>query len=77
MWYPWALQMPGFRFTVIKFGPRSAIERLFADLTKRMTAFWNKFHGFYTKEEINQWILAFAGFRNLKKDAKCVKGALS
>ena len=41
-----------------------------------MTAFWNKFHGFYTKEEINQWILAFAGFRNLKKDARGVEGGV-
>ena len=27
-WYPWALQRLGFnKYTVIKFGPRSAIER--------------------------------------------------
>ena len=30
-WYPWALQRLGFnKYTVIKFGPRSAIERFFA-----------------------------------------------
>jgi transposase-like protein len=31
-WYPWALRVVGFvKYTVVSFGPRSAIERLFGD----------------------------------------------
>jgi transposase-like protein len=70
-WYPWALQRLGFqRYTVIRFGPRSAIERFFADLTKRITVFWNKFKGTFTRYSIQNWVIAYAGFRNYSKDSK-------
>jgi putative transposase len=64
-WYPWALDRVGFeRHTVISFGPRSAIERLFGDIEKRIRQFWNGFIGTYTREGMEQWVEAFAGFRN-------------
>jgi putative transposase len=72
-WYPWALERVGFdRYTVISFGPRSAIERLFGDIEKRIRQFWNGFIGTYTRESLERWVEAFAGFRNWKKDSKGV-----
>ena len=41
------------RYTVIKFGPRIAIERFFENVEWRIRKFW---------------IEAFAGFKNLHKD---------
>jgi transposase-like protein len=39
-WYPWALERAGFdRYTVVSFGPRSAIERLFADIKSELGSF--------------------------------------
>jgi len=71
----WALERVGFeRHTVISFGPRSAIERLFGDIEKRIRQFWNVFIGTYTREGMERWVEAFAGFRNWKKD---LKGVLS
>ena len=35
-WYPWALQRLGFKYTIIKFGPRSAIERFFGNIEWRI-----------------------------------------
>jgi len=73
--YPWALERVGFeRHTVISFGPRSAIERLFGDIEKRIRQFWNGFNGKYTRESMERWVEAFVGFRNWKKD---LKGVLS
>ena len=41
-WYPWALQRLGFnKYTVIKFGPRSAIER-FLEMLNMARRFWIK-----------------------------------
>ena len=41
-WYPWALERVGFkRQTVISFGPRCAIERLFGDIERWVEAFLN------------------------------------
>jgi len=74
-WYPWALERVGFeRHTVISFGSRSAIERLFGDIEKRIRQFWNGFIGTYTRKGMERWVEAFAGFRNWKKD---LKGVLS
>ena len=68
-WYPWALQRMGFnKYTVIKFGPRSAIERFFGNVEWRIRKFWNAFHGKYSVESMQNWIEAFAGFRNFYKN---------
>jgi len=68
-WYPWALQRLGFnKYTVIKFGPRSAIERFFGNVEWRIRKFWNAFHGKYSIESMQNWIEAFAGFRNFYKN---------
>ena len=68
-WYPWALQRLGFnKYTVIKFGPRSAIERFFGNVERRIRKFWNAFHGKYSIESMQNWIEAFAGFRNFYKN---------
>ena len=72
-WYPWALRRMGFkRHTVLSFGPRSAIERLFGDIEQRIRQFWNGFIGKYTRDSMERWVEAFAGFRNWKKDSKAV-----
>ena len=74
-WYPWALRVAGFeRYTVLSFGPRSAIERLFSDIERRIRQFWNGFIGNYSKESMERWVKAFVGFRNCTKD---LKGILS
>ena len=40
-WYPRALNKIGFkRFTVVAFGHRSAIERFFGDIERRIRRFW-------------------------------------
>ena len=52
-WYPWALQ--------------SAIERFFGNVEWRIRRFWNTFHGKHSIESIQNWIEAFAGFRNFYK----------
>ncbi len=70
-WYPWALGQAGFqRCTVVSFGPRSAIERLFGDIEWRIRRFWNGFIGKYSRESMESWIGSFAGFRNWMKDSK-------
>ncbi len=70
-WYPWALGQTGFqRCTVISFGPRSAIERLFGDIEWRIRRFWNGHIGKYSRESMEQWLGSFAGFRNWMKDSK-------
>jgi transposase-like protein len=70
-WYPWALGQAGFqRSTVVSFGPRSAIERLFGDIERRIRRFWNGNMGKYSRESMEQWVKAFAGFRNWMKDSK-------
>ncbi len=72
-WYPWALGQSGFqRYTVVSFGPRSAIERLFGDIERRMRGFWNGYIGKYSRESMERWVKAFAGFRNWRKDSKIV-----
>jgi transposase-like protein len=72
-WYPWALRVVGFkRYTVVSFGPRSAIERLFSDIECRIRRFWNGFIGNYSRESMERWVKAFAGFRNWTKDSKGV-----
>jgi len=74
-WYPWALNRVDFkRYTVVSFGPRSAIKRLFGDIEWRIRRFWNGFIGKYTRESMERCTKAFVGFRNWKKDSK---GALS
>jgi transposase-like protein len=72
-WYPWALNKNGFkRYTVISFGCRSAIERFFGDLERRIRRFWNGFVGNYNIKSMQPWIEAFAGFRNCRKDSNGV-----
>ena len=72
-WYHWALRVVGFkRYTVVSFGPRSAIERLFSDIERRIRRFWNGFIGKYSRESMERWVKAFVGFRNCKKDLKRV-----
>ncbi len=72
-WYPWALHQVGFhRYTIVSFGPRSAIERLFGDIERRIRQFWNGFFGKYSRESMERWIKSFAGFRNWMKDSKVV-----
>ena len=56
-WYPWALSEVGFkRYTVASFGPRSAIERLFSDIERRIRQFWNGFIGKYSRESMERWV---------------------
>ena len=58
-WYPWALSEVGFkRYTVVSFGPRSAIERLFSDIERRIRQFWNGFIGKYSRESMERWVKA-------------------
>ena len=45
----------------------SAIERLFDDIEQRIRRFWNGFIGKYTRDSMERWIEAFAGFRNGRK----------
>ena len=72
-WYPWALGQVGFqRYTVVSFGPRSAIERLFGDIERRIRRFWNGYIGKYSRESMERWVKAFAGFRNWMKYSKVV-----
>ncbi len=72
-WYPWALNVVGFkRYTVVAFGPRSAIERLFGDIECRIRRFWNGFIGKYSRDSMERWIKAFVGLRNWTKDSKGV-----
>jgi transposase-like protein len=72
-WYPWALSQAGFqRSTVISFGSRSAIERLFGDIERRIRRFLNGYIGKYSRESMERWVKAFAGFRNWMKDSKVV-----
>ena len=72
-WYHWALRVVGFkRYTVVSFGPRSAIERLFSDIERRIRQFWNGFIGKYSRENMERWVKAFVGFRNCTKDLKRV-----
>jgi len=72
-WYPWALRVVGFkRYAVVSFGPRSAIERLFSDIERRIRQFWNGFIGKYSRESMERWVKAFVGFRNRTKDLKRV-----
>ena len=72
-WYPWALNKTGFKkYTVMTFGHRSAIERLFGDIECRIRRFWNGFIGNYNRKSMQQWIEAFAGFRNYIKNPKGV-----
>jgi transposase-like protein len=72
-WYPWALRVVGFvKYTVVSFGPRSAIERLFGDIECRIRRFWNGFVGKYTRESMERWVMSFSGFRNLMKNPKGV-----
>ena len=72
-WYHWALRVVGFkRYTVVSFGPRSAIERLFSDIERRIRQFWNGFIGKYSRESMERWVKAFVGFRNCAKDLKRV-----
>jgi hypothetical protein len=74
-WYlvSMALERVGFkRHTVISLGPKSAIERLFVDIEKRIRQFWNGFIEKYTRESMERWVEAFVGFRNWKKDSKGV-----
>lgn len=70
-WYPWALKRFGFhRYNVVSFGPRSAIERFFGDIEWRIRRFWNGFSGGCSRDSIEHWVIAFAGFRNYMKDSK-------
>ncbi len=72
-WYPWAMDQAGFqKRTVVSFGPRSAIERLFGDIECRIRRFWNGYIGKYSRESVERWVKAFAGFRNWMKDSKVV-----
>ena len=67
-WYPWALKRLGFeRYTIVRFSPRSAIERFFGNVEWRIRKFWNAFHGMHSIESVQNWIEAFAGFRNFYK----------
>jgi transposase-like protein len=72
-WYPWALGVVGFKkYTIVSFGPRSAIERFFGDIECRIRRFWNGFIGNYNIKSMQLWIEAFAGFRNCIKDPEGV-----
>ena len=66
-WYPWALQRMGFKFTVVHFGPRSAIERFFSLVDWRIRRFWERFPNKSDKESLLCWSESFAGFTNLSK----------
>lgn len=71
-WYLWALNVVRFkRYTVVSFGPRSAIERLFGNIECRIRRFRNGFIGKYSRDSM-QRIKAFAGLRNWTKDSKRV-----
>ncbi len=57
------------KWSVVSFGPRSAIERLFGDIEWRIRRFWN---GYIGRESTELWLESFAGFRNWMKDSKGV-----
>jgi transposase-like protein len=63
-WYPWALQRYGFRYTVVHFGPRSAVERWFSQVDWRIRRFWETFPETASEQSIERWTAAFAGFTN-------------
>jgi transposase-like protein len=67
-WYPWALQRYGFNYTVIHFGPRSAIERFFSQIDWRIRRFWETFPSKATIKSVENWAKAFSGFINLSKE---------
>ncbi|MBU4186131.1 MAG: DDE-type integrase/transposase/recombinase [Proteobacteria bacterium] len=66
-WYPWALQRMGFNYSVVHFGPRSAIERFFSLVDWRIRRFWERFPNKSSSESLLCWAEAFAGFTNLSK----------
>jgi transposase-like protein len=68
-WYPWALQRLGFSYTVLHFGPRSAIERSFSRIDWRIRRFWETFPSRASIKSVERWSEAFAGFINLSKGA--------
>jgi len=68
-WYPWALQRYGFRYTVIHFGPRSAVERFFSQVDWRIRRFWETFPESASEQSIERWAEAFAGFTNFSGGA--------
>jgi hypothetical protein len=66
------LYYAGLSYTVVSFGPRSAIERLFSDIERRIIQFWNGFIGKYSRESMERWVKVFVGLRNCTKDLKRV-----
>jgi len=54
-WYPWALKGLGFRYTVITFGPRSAIERFFSLVDWRIRRFWGYFPPNASVKSVEIW----------------------
>ena len=67
-WYPWALRQAGFdRWTVVAFGPRSAIERYFSLVDHRYRRFWERFPFRSTVESVLRWSEAFGGVHNMRR----------
>jgi len=64
-WYPWALQRYSFNHTVVHFGPRSAVERLFSLVDWMIRRFWEIFPETASIKSVERWSEAFAGFTNL------------
>lgn len=62
-WYPWALELLGFRYTVVAFGPRSMVERFFSLLEWRLARFWGRFYR-GDRASLQSWTEAFAGLTN-------------
>lgn len=63
-WYPWVLQRLGFRFAIMAFGPRSAIERFLSLVDWRIRRFWERFPNKSTLKSLQRWAESFAGFTN-------------
>jgi hypothetical protein len=63
VWYPWALKVVGFRYTVVAFGPRSMMERFFSQLEWRIVRFWGQLYR-GSRESLRSSVEAFAGLTN-------------
>jgi transposase-like protein len=60
-WYPWALTTRKFKFNIMSFGPRSAVERFLSIIDWRIRRFWERFPRPSSLRSLVRWIEAFAG----------------
>ncbi|MDI6887746.1 MAG: hypothetical protein QMC98_03795, partial [Candidatus Thermoplasmatota archaeon] len=63
-WYPWAFERLGFRYSVMGFGPRSAIERFSSVIDWRIRRFCERFPSRSSVKSLQNRAEAFTGFTN-------------